>query len=107
MATNNSLNITNLAAAGGSGSALVDFGLLAGGEDFNKSVVVSASWVKANSKIFCQVSAETTADHDPDDIIVESLSAYASDIIPDTSFVLHISAPNGTFGKYTVFYFGV
>jgi len=66
--------------------AEVDFGFASGNEDGTASVTVAASWVTATSRILCSPAAVATADHDPDDIMVEGIMAYAANIIAGVGF---------------------
>jgi hypothetical protein len=73
-----------------------------GQEGDTASVAVSASWVTINSIITCKVQATSTTDHDSDDVVVEGLIAYATDIIPGTGFTIVATAPQNTWGLYNV-----
>jgi hypothetical protein len=63
---------------------------------------VSAPWILADSTVEVVVRAVTTADHDPEDVAVEALSCYASNIIPGVGFDVYCSAPNSTWGRYSL-----
>jgi hypothetical protein len=83
-------------------SATVDFGFASGGEDSNTQVTVPATWVVSGSTIDCLPVAVATADHDPEDVVVEDIRAYTGNLVPGVSFDIFASAPNGTWGRYTV-----
>lgn len=82
--------------------ATVDFGFASGGEDTVASVTVSAAWVTASSVILCTPLGINTADHSPDDVAVEGLTAYASNLVVGVGFDIIVSAPNGTWGRYLI-----
>lgn len=80
----------------------VDFGFATGQEETNTSVTVSAPWVRTGSQITCSPLGVATVDHDAEDVIVEGLVAYATNIIQGVSFVVEVYAPSNTWGKYVI-----
>jgi hypothetical protein len=93
--------------AGGSGNfvqATVNFGGPTGGVEETTAVVTvtGQAWVTPSSIILCSVFAGTTADHDPEDAVVEQLTAYAANIVAGTGFDIYVSAPEGAWGRYLV-----
>ena len=88
------------------GSATVDFG--SPREDGFASVAVTGqTWVTSDAIIHAKVAAVTTADHDPDDVSCESLTASVGTIVVGDGFTINVGAPNGTWGTYTVQWMGV
>ncbi len=83
-------------------SATVDFGFASGGEDGNAQVTVPATWVVSGSIIDCLPVAVATADHDPEDVVLEDIRAYTGNLVPGVSFDIFASAPNGTWGRYAI-----
>jgi hypothetical protein len=59
------------------------------------------SWVNENTVAIAGFGGET-ADHGPDDALVENLSAYVENIVPGVGFDISGYAPLGTFGEYQV-----
>ena len=95
----------DLIAAGGGGArntatGTVDFGAAA--EDGTATVTVSAAWVAAASPPEASVLAVATADHDPDDVACEALTAYVGNIVDGVSADVTVRAAQGTWGQYTV-----
>ena len=72
-------------------------------EDTTATITVAGlSWITPQSVIILTF-AGTTADHEePDDAMVEGLTAYAGNIIPGVGFDIFASAPNGTWGQYQI-----
>ena len=60
------------------------------------------SWVNVNTVVIAGFGG-ITADHGPDDALVENLSAYVENIIPGVGFDITAYAPLGTWGQYEVF----
>lgn len=79
-------------------NASVDFGA---DSDYATAVVTGQSWVAATSRIAAQV-AGSTADHDPEDALLEQLQISVSDLVPGVGFTVQAHAPEGTFGLYNV-----
>jgi hypothetical protein len=88
------------------GQVLVDFGFDSGLEGDVAYAMVSAPWVTQFSIILCNPYSGTTVDHDPDDVAVENIDAYATNIIPGVGFTIVASAPHNTWGKYLINYMG-
>ena len=83
----------------------VDFGsrTSTGGEGDMATTTLTYSGVTAMSHIDCIVcSRMATIDHDPDDIFVEGLYAYATARRAGDSFDCVVVAPAGTWGQYNV-----
>jgi len=64
--------------------------------------VTGQSWVAANSFITCKVLGLTSADHTPEDAILEGVQFEINNIVAGTGFDIVGHAPEGTYGKYTV-----
>lgn len=83
--------------------AFVNFNNPDGPEDTTTSVTVGGlSWVNQNSVFVCTFSGTTSDHEEPDDAMVEGLTAYVGDIVPGVGFTIFASAPNGTWGHYQV-----
>lgn len=97
---------TTAAAAGGGGvnkvQATVDFGFATGNEGDIASVTVTATWVTATSIIVCTPAGVTTADHDPEDYVIEGIAAYPINIVAGTGFDIVAGARSNTFGNYVI-----
>ena len=76
---------------------IVDFGPSI--ETFVK-ISVGATWVTLASKLNVILSGEATTDHDPEDYVLEEISAMATNIQAGVGFDLLCYAPNGTHGQY-------
>lgn len=85
----------------------LDFGHTADGFGDVAITTVAATWVTANSIIQVQATGAASADHDPEDGLLEEISAMAVNIIPGTSFDIEAYAPNGTWGRYEMNYIGL
>lgn len=88
------------------GQVLLSFGAFTGSQHNLAHMTVSAPWVEADSIILCQSGAITTADHDAEDAVIESIQARAINIIPGVSFDIEAYAPGGTNGSYYFIYLG-
>jgi hypothetical protein len=64
--------------------------------------VTGQSWVTAGSYIECKVLGLTTADHTPEDAILEGVRFEIDNIVAGTGFDIIGHAPEGTYGKYSV-----
>tara|TARA_R110000822_G_scaffold17007_1_gene57496 strand:- start:153 stop:1805 length:1653 start_codon:yes stop_codon:yes gene_type:complete len=64
--------------------------------------VTGQAWVTADSYIVCNVLGITTADHTPEDAILEGVKFNINNIVAGTGFDIIGHAPEGTYGKYTV-----
>jgi hypothetical protein len=82
--------------------ATVNFGFDLSGEGDTASVTVPAAWVDTNSVIVCTPYAVQTSSHDPQDVLIEGIEAYATNIVPGVSFDVIALAPNNTFGQYVI-----
>jgi hypothetical protein len=91
---------------GGGGNfvqAEVDFGFASANEgDIARTTVTGQTWVTGSSIIVCDPAALATADHDPDDAVIEGLVAYAENIVPGTGFDIIVIAPQNSWGRYLV-----
>lgn len=91
---------------GGSGNAErveVDFGA---GSNYAEATV-PAAWVASSSRIICSPAAPSTTDHDPEDALLEGITASVISITDGVSFVIGVSAPSGTWGRYNIDCIGV
>jgi hypothetical protein len=64
--------------------------------------VTGQSWVTADSFINCKVLGLTTADHTPEDAIIEGVKFEINNIVVGTGFDIIGHAPEGTYGKYSI-----
>jgi len=64
--------------------------------------VTGQTWVTAGSYIECKVLGLTTADHTPEDAILEGVRFEIDNIVAGTGFDIIGHAPEGTYGKYSV-----
>jgi hypothetical protein len=71
-------------------------------ETYVTKTVTGQSWVAADSYITCKVLGLTTADHTPEDAILEGVQFEINNIVAGTGFDIIGHAPEGTYGKYTV-----
>jgi len=71
-------------------------------ETYVTKTVTGQSWVAADSYITCKVLGITTADHTPEDAILEGVKFEINNIVAGTGFDIIGHAPEGTYGKYTV-----
>jgi len=85
----------------------VDFGYASGGEGNFATVTVAAAWVTPTSRIICSPLLTATADHDPDDYVLEGLKAYPKNIVNGVGFDIAVEADYATWGKYNVQAIGV
>ena len=82
---------------------LVDFGYAPANEgDLARTTVTGLPWVTANSIILCAAAAIASPDHDPDDVTVEGIVAYAENLVPGIGFDVVALAPQNTWGRYFV-----
>jgi len=93
-------------SSGGGGNFLqvqVDFGFdMANEGDIARTTVTGQSWVTSGSVILCNPFGGATADHGPDDVIVEGLVAYAENLVPGVGFDVVVYAPQNSWGKFLV-----
>lgn len=103
------LDVVGAASTGtaNSVSATVDFGFASANEGDVATTTVAASWVTSSTILVCSFAGVTTADHDPEDPVVESLTAYASNIVAGVGFDVIARAPQNTWGRYQVNIIGV
>jgi len=82
--------------------ATVDFGSNSGPitREYDATVAVVADWVTATSIILCSIAGVATAQHGPQDGLVEGLTAQAEDLTPGIGFTLHAYSPKGSYGNY-------
>lgn len=104
----NALGVWQPAAGGGggglnTGSVTVDFG--ATPSDL-AVVTVSETWVTATNHIFLSLEA-FAADHDPEDVVLEQLTATVGNRVVGVSFDIFVAAPTSTWGRFTCYYAGV
>jgi hypothetical protein len=71
-------------------------------ETYVTKTITGQSWVAADSYITCKVLGLTTADHTPEDAILEGVQFEINNIVSGTGFDIIGHAPEGTYGKYTV-----
>jgi hypothetical protein len=64
--------------------------------------VTGQSWVTANSFITCKCLGLTTADHTPEDAIIEGVRFEIDNIVAGVGFNIIGHAPEGTYGKYQI-----
>lgn len=86
------------------GQGTVDFG---GAEGDTASVTIAATWIQTTSIVLANAAALATADHDPEDAVIEGIQAKVINIIPGVSFDIEAYAPLGSFGQYIVTYQGL
>lgn len=113
--TNVTIDNTNLeypiiSATGGGGGATitkgvaeVNFGAITQESDI-ATVTVSNATITATSYPTVALYAVANADHDPDDYMVESLSAYVTNVVAGVGFDISVRAPQLTWGRYSVTY---
>lgn len=94
------------ASSSGSGNfvqAQVNFGFPTGQEgDTAKVTVTGQPWVTGSSIIICNAASIATADHDPDDVLVEGIVAYAQNLVPGVGFDIVALAPQNSWGRYLI-----
>lgn len=71
-------------------------------ETYVTKTVTGQTWVAADSYIECKVLGLTTADHTPEDAILEGVKFEINNIVVGTGFDIIGHAPEGTYGKYTI-----
>ena len=70
-------------------------------ESYIIKTVTGCSWMESDHFITCNVST-TSGDHTQEDASVEGIWFQVSNILAGTGFDINASAPEGTYGKYTV-----
>jgi hypothetical protein len=76
-------------------------------ETYAIKTITGQSWVAADTFINCKVLGLTTADHDPEDAILEGVRFEINNIVPGTGFDIIGHAPEGTYGKYKIECLGI
>lgn len=76
------------------------------GQEGNVAIatVTGTTWVQSASVIVVQSAATATANHDPEDAVIEDIEARALNIVPGVSFDIEAHAPSGAWGTYTFIY---
>ncbi len=98
------------APPGGSGSAGscvvdVDFGAAISSTEATTTVTGQA-WVTASSRILVSASGESTADHDPEDALIEGVTAIATNLVAGVGFDVIAHSPDGSSGTYRLWAVG-
>lgn len=88
----------------GSCTADVNFGV---GDTTATVTVTGQAWVTATCKIVAFPSGETTADHDPEDALVEEMTAVVLNRVAGVGFDVTAHSPNGSAGTYRLWCIGV
>ena len=81
---------------------IINFSIYNQEETYVTKTVTGLTWVAADSYITCNVLGLTTADHTPEDAILEGVKFNINNIVAGTGFDIIGHAPEGTYGKYTV-----
>src|SRR6266702_975162 len=105
-----SIQIQNPTATSGTGvnlvQALLDFGFQTGQEgDLARLTITGQAWVTSGSIIVCSAAALATADHDPEDVAIEGITAYAENLVAGVGFDLVAKScgdSGSTWGKYYI-----
>lgn len=85
------VTVSNLLAGGnamGSGTTSLDFGAFPGKSDASVDVTGQTS-IAAGAVISIWIHPATTADHSPDEHILETLSVFAGNIVAGTGFTIY------------------
>lgn len=98
------------APPGGSGSAGscvvdVDFGAAISSTEATTTVTGQA-WVTASSRILLSAGGESTADHDPEDALIEGVTAIATNLVAGVGFDVIAHSPDGSSGTYRLWAVG-
>ena len=97
------------AFAGGAGAnavdAQIDFGT--SGNTAYVEVTVAATWALSGTNILIRPGLPTTADHDPEDALIEGVACSVVGINPGVGFTIGVSASEGTWGRYDLVCIGV
>lgn len=89
---------------GGAGTAvyktiqLVDFGTTE--NDYVTTTVTNANVLSTHTFSFCVERYST--DGDPEDSILETIHVTKGVVVNNTSFDIHVHAPEGTWGRYNI-----
>lgn len=93
---------------GGSGGSCVvdvDFGAAISSTEATTTVTGQA-WVTASSRILVTAGGEATADHDPEDALIEGVTAIATNIVAGVGFDVIAHSPDGSSGTYRLWAVG-
>ena len=71
-------------------------------ETYVVKTVTGQAWATADSFITCKVLGLTSADHSPEDAIIEGVRFEINSIVPGVGFDIMGHAPEGTYGKYQI-----
>lgn len=85
------------------GTATLDFGT---GEYRATVTVTGQTWVNHRSVVLASVGSTETADHMIDDVSLEGITCYVGRYVIGVGFTIYANAPLGTFGDFTVNWFG-
>jgi len=88
-------------------SVEVDFGAPGATEDGATKAIVSATWVTSTTKLIVSPSGAATADHDPEDYVLEGVFGVPDLIVDGVGFTLRAGCSDTTFGKYNFNIIGV
>lgn len=80
----------------------IDFGFIPNFQETSTTVTQAATWVTANSIIICQAQNDSSGDHEPEEAVLDGLSARAINLVPGVSFDVICYASEGTWGRYQV-----
>lgn len=81
----------------------VDFGT---DSDMATTTVVSCPWVTAASRLVAAFFG-STADHDPEDVLLDGLTVICDNIVAGVGFDVIASAPENAYGLFNVHVIGV
>jgi len=71
-------------------------------ETYVTKTLTGITWVTDSMFLTCKVLGLTSADHTPEDAILEGVNFEINNILGGTGFDIIGNAPEGTYGKYTV-----
>jgi hypothetical protein len=71
-------------------------------ETYVTKTITGQTWVTNNMFLNCKVLGLTSADHTPEDAILEGVRFEINNIVAGTGFDIIGHAPEGTYGKYTI-----
>jgi hypothetical protein len=71
-------------------------------ETYVTKTLTGITWVTNNMFLNCKVLGLTSADHTPEDAILEGVNFEINNILGGTGFDVIGHAPNGTYGKYSI-----
>jgi hypothetical protein len=84
-----------------SASAIIDFGFPNGLEGDTYTVYFPATWVTDSSVISCSVK-NYSPDHTGEDVAVENIGAYVTEIVSGSGFYVTAVAPQNSWGRYII-----